>query len=62
MGVRTTADEHKDEGIKNLKDAIHNLRQSINEDVWGGDDWNSEYKKKLRRHLFTLEEIYEDIK
>ena len=54
MGVRTTADEYKDDlerEIKSLRVSIAECNklayEVIDPDVWGSDNWSSEYVDKI---------------
>jgi len=57
MSVRTSADEKRDEAKDHIVDAIKRLTEIVNDEIWGYDDYNEEYKDKLDESISLLRKI-----
>jgi hypothetical protein len=55
--MRTTADEHRDEAIKNINAAALNLAKIVVEDCEGHDAYTKEYTAKLHQVFNELMSI-----
>lgn len=47
MSVDTTADEKRDEVKKHVEQSLSLLKEIIVDEVWGYDDFSSDYKELL---------------
>lgn len=61
MSVRTEADEKKDSALDSLRDARKDLLKCVDHEVWGGDEWNSEYEAKIFETITTLTKLINDL-
>jgi hypothetical protein len=57
VSVNTTADDHRDEAVENVKRAISSLSEIVIEQCAGHDDWKDEYRATLKKSLLGLIEI-----
>lgn len=57
MSVRTSADEKRDEAKDHIADALKCLTEIVNDEIWGYDDYNEEYKDKLDESISLLRKI-----
>lgn len=57
MGVRTTADESLDRADTHIKDAIRELAEIVVNQVWGHEEYNHEYREKIKKSLTQLIEV-----
>ncbi len=57
MSVRTTADEKRDEAKEHINDALKCLTEIIDDEIWGYEDYNEDYKDKLENSMNLLRKI-----
>jgi len=72
MGVITTADEIRSnltsynnpikDQVKLTKSTREDLEKMIDNDTWGGDEWNDEFKTKIRKNIKRLYKIEQKLK
>ena len=60
MSVRTTADEKVDEARSHVGDAVKCLSEIVIDKCWGHDDFNEEFRKKVKSVFLQLLELQEE--
>lgn len=54
MGVRTTADENRDEAKAHIGAAYKLLMNVLDSDTWGSSDYKSDYIAEVEEAVITL--------
>ena len=54
MNVRTQADECMDKAVDNIEQTINELSNIITGKVWGYNEYNDTYKRKIRDSFMDL--------
>jgi hypothetical protein len=57
MGVVTEADERLHSAQEHIKEALKDISEIYIDRCWGHDDFNSEYKQKIKETFQTLIEL-----
>ncbi len=61
MSVQTDADEHRDQAVKHVREALRHLNEIIALECWGHDQYTRDYKNKLLEAHTKLVQIREDL-
>jgi hypothetical protein len=61
MSVQTRADQNRDDAIDHIQEAIKNLSDIVIGKCWGHDEFSDEYRQKIRKTLYALIELEEDL-
>lgn len=61
MSVRTSAQENRDDAKKDINDAIKQLSEIVIDEIYGWDEFTSEYLETLKDILFKLLEIKKEL-
>ncbi len=54
MSVTTTADERLDDAKRGIREAVLSLNEILVGECWGHDQWNEEYRAKMREAYAAL--------